>query len=485
MDAGLVEGGTPECRGPSELLLYQKAQERLLVEALEGARSPLQMAGVDEASLIKNCRDAFGNVYGAQENYEVTLARGAWLWLYRLGLLLLAPWSLAFTLLGWAFVGLFVAVSVPLFIGLLLIAVLGAFSTRISRLVDSLSDESRMTSAVMAVLRPLNAFWVLAGTPYVMLLRLTCLREIRHGLIPFMVARPIICGAGSLEDDDHLVLSEKAGAVRRVQRIYGTVAARVFIDTGNLLKSFVGTARWGGAYASLFARRQRLQLGLSDSNRAQVAEYLKVGMTCLIIDMIEDGELDDAPRLVSPVRALHTLNADPTLTAKVPLRDGSDVSALELSRSYLERAREWVAESKAPSLEAREVLRLWGQCLDALERDPGLLVGRVDWLTKRWLIEAAGVDSWEARKKIDLKYHELDTGYFERLEDEGIAPVLVGPAEIERAMHEPPAETPARMRGRLIRELAEDQKVKVDWGSVRVGGLVGGKLIRLDEFRRR
>ena len=39
---GLVEGGTPECRGPSEALLFQKAQERLLIQALEIARSELR-----------------------------------------------------------------------------------------------------------------------------------------------------------------------------------------------------------------------------------------------------------------------------------------------------------------------------------------------------------------------------------------------------------------------------------------------------------
>ena len=67
---GLVEGATPECRGARELLAYQLAQDQLLAQAAESARTS------GKITLIKNDRDAQGNIYGAQENYEVTLATG-------------------------------------------------------------------------------------------------------------------------------------------------------------------------------------------------------------------------------------------------------------------------------------------------------------------------------------------------------------------------------------------------------------------------
>src|SRR5690606_25821755 len=90
---GLIEASTPECRGPSELLLYQKAQERLLIDVLPEANAWLRVQGyAGELGLLKNCRDAEGHVYGAQENYEVELARGLPLWGYRIGLALLLPW---------------------------------------------------------------------------------------------------------------------------------------------------------------------------------------------------------------------------------------------------------------------------------------------------------------------------------------------------------------------------------------------------------
>ncbi|MDP7305910.1 MAG: proteasome accessory factor PafA2 family protein [Pirellulaceae bacterium] len=59
---GLVEGATPECRGPREALTYQRAQDRLLAESAKSAVTNGQMV------LIKNDRDGHDNVYGAQEN---------------------------------------------------------------------------------------------------------------------------------------------------------------------------------------------------------------------------------------------------------------------------------------------------------------------------------------------------------------------------------------------------------------------------------
>src|SRR5207253_416696 len=74
---GLLEASTPECRGPSQALLYQRAQESLLLRALPLAQARLRGLGHDgELGLLKNGRDGEDHVYGAQENYEVEIARG-------------------------------------------------------------------------------------------------------------------------------------------------------------------------------------------------------------------------------------------------------------------------------------------------------------------------------------------------------------------------------------------------------------------------
>src|SRR5690606_39271370 len=49
----------------------------------------------------KNCRDAGGNIYGAQENYDVELARGARLWIWRAGIALLTPLVIVTSAAAW------------------------------------------------------------------------------------------------------------------------------------------------------------------------------------------------------------------------------------------------------------------------------------------------------------------------------------------------------------------------------------------------
>lgn len=479
-DGGLLEGATPECRGPSQLLLYQKAQEHLLKNALGPAKKQLRSLGVEEVSLIKNCRDAGGHVYGAQENYEVELCDGAWLWVYRLGLLLFAPVSLVFVTLVWIAIVALLTVLLPVFI---VMGVVAAFRPGVERMFDAFV-EHRMESLLLRATLPLQWLVVLVGTFPIVLLRITAFRRIRQSSIAFLASRIAFTGAGSLEKDGSFVLAEKVSGMRRVERSWATFQGAAILDTGHFISRFVSTTGWYRDYRSLFSKRQRLQIGLSDSNRAEIAEYLRFGTTCLVLDMIEAEFLSDAPRLKSPIAALRAINADPTLRVKVELGDGCKATACDLQRWYLERAEAFVTRSEVTSLEAREVIRLWREALDALEEDPDRLVGRVDWVTKRWLLAASGAEASQAsRKKTDLKYHELGSGYFDQLEAVGDVPRLVHDEEIERAMREPPERSPARMRSRLLKELASDESAVFDWTIVRVGRRVGGKVIRIDEYR--
>src|SRR5687768_11119753 len=87
----LVEGATPECRGPRNVLTWQRAQDALLAEAARATNA----AG--EFTLCKSDADAWGRVYSGQENYEATLATGGRWWLWRVGCFMLIP----LVALGW------------------------------------------------------------------------------------------------------------------------------------------------------------------------------------------------------------------------------------------------------------------------------------------------------------------------------------------------------------------------------------------------
>ncbi len=487
---GLVEGGTAECRSPGAAMLYQRAQDALLVRALPRAERLLAHTGHPvRLSLRKNCRDAEGHVYGAQESYEAELARGPELWAWRAGLGILFVPALACTVVTWvvalASMLLIVAFAVPY-------GLLGLASARVrgsALWTDVFGEhESELVERVLA--RPFTALeralWEPVMRPFFWLSAALAFRRIRRDALAFLVTRPILTGSGTLHPDGSFGLSEKGPAITGLSRRSVAPADRCVWDGGNLCKGVVGLAmlRWR-RFTGLFARRQRLQLGLSDSSVTQVAELLKLGTTALVLDLCERGALADLPRLHRPLDVLRTVIADPELRARVRWGD-EELTALQVQRRYWERAREMVRTSPTPSLEVAELVELWGRTLDGLERDPASQVGRVDWVTKRFLLDSAGAgEPWPVRKAIDLKLHELGPhGYLAALEAAGLAPRLVSLREVETAIHEPPANSPAQRRSRLIRELHDQgADVKVYWDRVRIGGPLRGKVIRLDHYR--
>jgi proteasome accessory factor A len=212
---------------------------------------------------------------------------------------------------------------------------------------------------------------------------------------------------------------------------------------------------------------------------AQVAEYLKIGTTTLVLDMAEAGLLDDAPRPVDPVAALHALAADASLSARVAMVGGEPMRALDIQRDYLRRARAFLRSARTASLEGEQVVALWGEVLDALERDPSRLFGVLDWPTKRALIERCA-EGGAASKKIDLRYHELGSGYFARLEQSGLARAIVREDEIDAALRTAPEHSPARLRGALVREVAQSGGMaRASWHQVRLGSRLRGKVVPL------
>jgi proteasome accessory factor A len=328
-------------------------------------------------------------------------------------------------------------------------------------------------------------------TPALLLMRATAFRRLRRGLVGHLVSRPVIIGGGTLGEDGRFGLDEKGPAMRRLTRISVLPGDRPVFEMGNLIKLLLSPIPLPPrGIRRLFRPRQRFQLGLSSSNMAQLAEYLKIATTGLLVDMAEAGALDDAPRPRRPIAALHAICADPTLSTAVEIVGGEPLTALQIQRWYHHRAQRYLVDSAIASLEAHDVVRQWGETLDALETDPESLVGRIDWITKRVLIRAGEAEglSQAALKKIDLRYHELGTGYFAELESAGLTRRLLDDDAVSRAVREPPGDTPAAARARLLRSLRDgDEPILVSWDRVRIGGRVGGRLggkvIQLDDFR--
>jgi proteasome accessory factor A len=425
-------------------------------------------------------------VYGAQENYQAQVARGPALWAYRFLVGLFVVPAALFALVFWI-----------LAIGMVLtdafISAIRIFRARRADphaenprawVWDSHWDSLPWERRIGAQLIHLND-WVLNPllVPFAALLRLFVFRKQRRDLLPFLVSRIVFTGAGTLLEDGVFALSEKAPAMRRVHRTSINHENRPLFDPANFFKNLMSFAEGRpGEVFRLFAAQNRLQLGFSDSNMAQVAEYLKVGVTALMVEMSEAGFLKGGPRLADPIEALQTLVRDPDLKATVPLKGGGRTSALSLQHHYLDRARQWMEIQPATNIQVAHLIKLWGWVLVNLKSNPSSLVGQVDWITKRFVLEKAGSDlSWEAQKKIDLSYHEMGTGLFAQLESMGLCPSVVSDDKIDAAIKRAPSDTPAHFRGQLIAELARDNiQAKVTWDRVRVGGPLTGKVIRID-----
>ncbi|CAN5843001.1 MAG: depupylase/deamidase Dop [Ilumatobacteraceae bacterium] len=216
---------------------------------------------------------------------------------------------------------------------------------------------------------------------------------------------------------------------------------------------------------------RRLHVIVGDANMSEVATYLKVGTTAIVLAMIEDDALGEDWLLGNPVSAIRHISHDPTLARTITLRDGRRATALEVQWGILERARKYEQSHGLASVDeevGRDVLRRWEHVLTGLEHDPGSVAHWVDWLAKRRLVdgyaERHDLPPGSPRlKAIDLQYHDLrpDRGLATRA---GLA-TLVGQDEVARAVTEPPTSTRAYFRGRCLAKFP-DEIVAANWDSI-------------------
>ena len=143
---------------------------------------------------------------------------------------------------------------------------------------------------------------------------------------------------------------------------------------------------------------------------------------------------------------------------------------MDIQREYLNLAEKHTRETGE---DARWTLREWEYILDALESDPMSLVAKLDWVAKRWALEAfveeenlQWSDPW--LRSIDLEYHNIDleNGLYYELLKEGAMDALVDEDEIVRAAEHPPNDTRAYVRGKAMERFGA-QIVSAQWGSIR------------------
>ena len=118
---------------------------------------------------------------------------------------------------------------------------------------------------------------------------------------------------------------------------------------------------------------RRLHVIVGDANPSQVATFLKVGTTALVLAMVEDDLIPHDFEFASPVASMRHVSHDLTLREGLPLADGSTITALEVQWELLDLAKEYVDRHGTDSTggeATHEVLRRWEHVLAGLEHAP-------------------------------------------------------------------------------------------------------------------
>jgi Pup amidohydrolase len=216
---------------------------------------------------------------------------------------------------------------------------------------------------------------------------------------------------------------------------------------------------------------RRLHVIVGDANMSEVATYLKVGTTAIVLAMIEDDQIGDELLLGNPVPAIRQVSHDPSLRRTIMLRDGRRATALEVQWGLHELARKYEQThglAAVGEVVGADVLDRWEQVLTGLERDPDSVAHWVDWVAKRRLVEGFrdrhGLGDDAAKlKAIDLQYHDMRPDRCLALRV-GLD-TIVDPADAVSAMTEPPTTTRAYFRGRCLQKFP-DEIVAANWDSL-------------------
>jgi proteasome accessory factor A len=364
VDHAHPEYSTPECAGPRDLVVHDRAGERILERSLETARE--LMPDGERLAIYKNNTDGKGNSYGCHENY----------------------------------------------------------------LVD----------------------------------RLTPFARIVRDLTPFFVTRQIFTGAGKVGAEG--ARADRGSITYQISQRTDFFEAEVGLET-TLKRPIINTRDEPHADPEKY---RRLHCIVGDANMSEVATFLKVGTTGLVLKLIEDDLLPDMS-LENPVASLHEVSWDLSCKQTVRLRDGRRMRPLEMQWEYLDQAKKFVKESE-DTAENGEILQWWEQILTGLEDDPLSMHRELDWVAKHRLLaayrERDGLE-WTNSKLalIDLQYHDVRRthGLYQRLANGGKVERIVSNAEVEHATMQPPDDTRAYFRGQCIQRYP-DAIAAASWDSI-------------------
>ena len=298
-------------------------------------------------------------------------------------------------------------------------------------------------------------------------------------LIPFFVTRQILTGAGGIR-------TSPAGSTycfsQRSEHLWDAMSSATTRS-----RPIINSRDEPHGDPELY---RRLHVIAGDSSVAETTTLLKMGMSALVIDLLESGGRLDDLELSNPIQAIRDISRDLTATTPVELADGRRRSALELQEEYLERVLEHTAGMQLDATQ-QQVLELWERGLRALRtRDLGLVDRELDWAIKLRLIDryrsGRGIALDDVRvARLVLAYHDISPvdGLAGKLTARGLMARVTTDEEVERARTVPPQTTRAKLRGDFV-GAAQDRRRDhtVDWVHLKLNDATQQTIMCKDPF---
>jgi len=283
--------------------------------------------------------------------------------------------------------------------------------------------------------------------------------ELVSAMLPFLVTRQIVAGAGKVGYEAENAGDAGSGFQISQRSDFFTVICS--IDTMNR-RPLVNTRDEPHADP---ARFRRFHVILGDANMSEFSTALKIGSTALVLALVEKGAYPKL-ELRDPVQTTRDLSRDSDWKWRVPMADGSTLSGLEIQRRYLDAIEQHLAPTDP---ESRRLLQAWAGVLDDLGNDPLRCADRLDWVAKYELLELFRTEEklgWDDPwlQSLDLEYHNVqpDEGLYYELQREERILRWIEEKSIHEALFHPPESTRAFFRGRCVARF-HDQIRSVHW----------------------
>ncbi|GAA2102607.1 Pup--protein ligase [Microlunatus panaciterrae] len=304
--------------------------------------------------------------------------------------------------------------------------------------------------------------------------------KITDVLVPFLVSRQLICGAGKVM---HTPRGAEYCISQRAEHIWESVSSATTRS-----RPIINTRDEPHADPE---RYRRLHVIVGDSNMSETTTLLKVGSAELVLQLIEAGVGMRDLTLENPIRAIRDISRDRTGRTKVSLANGKRMSALEIQTEYFDKVAEYVHGNGLDTPVNARVLDLWERTLRAVSEDKLALIDtEIDWAIKFKLL-----DRYSAKHnmtladpriaQLDLAYHDIRRarGLFTLMERRGTVARVTSDPAVFRAKSVPPQSTRAKLRGDFIRA-AQDARADytVDWVHLKLNDQAQRTVLCKDPF---